>query len=224
MLIGTVSDVRIAPDNKHVDAVLSLEGKEARRLGLGKPAPDLRTQLGSQGITGVKYVDIDFFDPKDNPVAAMPFPIAEHVIPSAPSQLKTMLDSALAALRSLEKILDDVGGQQLPARIAKAIDDADGAVSDLRGLLASLDRAKLPENMAAAVAKMNGVLDSLGGEKGLVASTQELGRTTTSSVQNLDRTLRDIDEAAQAVRELAGSIERRPDMLVKGGRVKKEQP
>jgi paraquat-inducible protein B len=70
---------------------------------------------------------------------------------------------------------------------------------------------------------MDAVLDRLGGEGGLVASTQrvtdsvgDLGRSTSGSAAQLDRTLRDLDETLIALRELAEAIERDPDMLVKG--------
>ena len=61
------------------------------------------------------------------------------------------------------------------------------------------------------------------GDSGLVASTRratdsigDLGRSTSDSTADLERTLRDLDEAAKAIRQLAESIDRDPDMLVKG--------
>ena len=70
--------IEIAADHKHVDVVQDLDVKDIKRMGLAEESalgrktvfhvpPDLRGQLGSQGITGVKFVSIDFFDPKSNP-------------------------------------------------------------------------------------------------------------------------------------------------------------
>ena len=100
----------------------------------------------------------------------------------------------------------------------------------MRRLLKHFDGAQIPDKTAAAidklgdaVAKANAILEGIGGDGGLVASTQratdsigDLGISTKSSAARLERTLRDLDEAAVAIRSLANAIERDPDMLVKG--------
>src|ERR1039457_4633113 len=71
--LGIVSAIDIAPDHRRVDVVSELDTDHVKRMGLteagtvhGKDKfaipPDLRVQLNSQGITGVKFVAIDFFD------------------------------------------------------------------------------------------------------------------------------------------------------------------
>src|SRR6478735_6548740 len=87
--IGHVSAIEIAPDRRHVDVTDELDVADIKRLGLAAVdttsrkktrflvPPELRAQLGSQGITGVKFVQIDFFDPKTNPPPEIPFPIPE---------------------------------------------------------------------------------------------------------------------------------------------------
>ena len=66
--IGNVSAIEIAPDHRMVDVVSELDTADIKRMGLteegkGKPGherfaipPDLRAQLGSQGITGVIFL------------------------------------------------------------------------------------------------------------------------------------------------------------------------
>ncbi len=44
----------------------------------------------------------------------------------------------------------------------------------------------------------------------------DLGRTTATSSARLDATLRDLDEAAHAIRDLALEVQQQPDILVKG--------
>jgi phospholipid/cholesterol/gamma-HCH transport system substrate-binding protein len=244
VLIGSVNAIAIGPDKKHVDVTLALNVAETRTLGLATVTPDLRTQLGSQGITGVKFIDIDFFDPKTNPAPQLSFPTASNYIPARPSLMKglednlevvgqrlpELVDVTVATLRRIETLLQDLHDQRIPNRLAGAVDNIDGAVTDLRNLLRHFDRAQIPEktasaidNLAGAIAKVNAVLDGLGGDGGLVASTQrasesigDLGRTTSGSAAELDKTLRDLDEAARAIRMLAEAINRDPDMLVKG--------
>jgi paraquat-inducible protein B len=44
----------------------------------------------------------------------------------------------------------------------------------------------------------------------------DIGRSLTGGSNELERTLRDLDEAARAVRDLADTIDRKPDILLKG--------
>ena len=251
VLIGSVGQIRLAPDKKHVGVTLELNAADATRLGLAKVTPDVRSQLGSQGITGVKFVNIDFFDPKINPAPELSFPPDEPYIPARPSLMKglgdnleivsqrlpELVEATIATLHRLDAILVDFNDQRIPGRIAKVVGNIDGAVGDLRGLLRNVDHARIPDktataidNLSAAVAKVNTVIDGIGGDGGLVASTQratdsigDLGRSTNGSAAELERTLRDLDEAAVAIRALAEAIDRDPDMLVKG-RAKASKP
>lgn len=244
MPIGSVADIRIAPDHERVDVALAIDAPEARRLNLARAPANLRTQLGTQGITGVKLVDIDLFDPATNPAPVLRFSPGENYIPAAPSLLKglgdnlgfvvqrlpRLVDTTTTTLEKLELNLNDFREERIPGRLGKALDDVDGVVVDLRTVLRHADRARIPEKTAAAVdalsaaiARVDAMVDRIGGDAGLVASTQratesvgELGRVTSGSAQELERTLRDLDEAAQAIRDLAQGIERDPDMLVKG--------
>lgn len=70
--VGTVAAIDVAPDRRRVEVTSDMDVAELRRLGLAevdgrrvrlsKP-PDLRVQLASQGVTGLKYLLIDFYDP-----------------------------------------------------------------------------------------------------------------------------------------------------------------
>ncbi len=242
--IGTIDGIAVAKDDRHVEVVMGLNRERVQALGLVKSAPTLRAQLGTQGITGVKFVDIDIFDPKLYPAPALPFPPAEPYIPAAPSvldamvknlatvgqQLPALVDVMTSTLRKVDDVLGDMKDQRLAERVAKLIDGVDATVADLHRTVGQLDRARIPEKTAAALdnlsdalAKVNGVLDQVGGDGGLVASTQrasnaidELGRTTTSSAREAGQTLRDLDQAAQALRTLADAVDRDPQMLLVG--------
>ena len=60
--------------------------------------PELRVQLGSAGITGVKFILIDFFSIADNPIVPLPFPVPDNYIPSARSTMKNLEDSVVHAV------------------------------------------------------------------------------------------------------------------------------
>jgi ABC-type transporter Mla subunit MlaD len=244
VLIGYLADIEIAPDRKHVDVTLALRTRDAYRLGLDRATPDVRAQLGTQGITGIKFVGIDFFDPKTSPPPQLEFSPAINYIPAKTSLFKglednveliaqrmpSMIDDTTATLHRLASMLDDLRDQQIPGRIAKILDDVDRTVAELRGVVRHVDRAHLPDKTATALDRLtatlgdaSAVLTKVGGDRGLVASAQratdaigDLGRNTVGSTATLEQTLRDLDEAAQAIRELVEAIDRDPDMLVKG--------
>src|SRR5215213_2917631 len=122
--IGHVSAIEVAPDHRHVEVIEELDEKDIKRLGLAETnpvghglkkkelrfsiPPDLRAQLGSQGITGVKFIAIDFFDPKSNPPLPLPFAAADNTIPAATSMMKNLEDTISKAAEKLPELVDAV--------------------------------------------------------------------------------------------------------------------
>jgi phospholipid/cholesterol/gamma-HCH transport system substrate-binding protein len=253
--IGNVSAIEIAPDHRLVDVVSELDVNDIKRLGLSEVAkpkhktkfaipPDLRAQLGSQGMTGVKFIAIDFFDVKSNPAPVLPFETPERYIPAAPSMMKNLEDTITKAMDRLPEMVDAVvmimgrvdrllatlEKEDVAGKVGATMGHADQVLVTMQGVLARIDRQNLGEKAAAtidqlsvAVAKMNSVLDRLDGDKGLLASAKvatdafgEMGRNGNGTQRDLESTLRDVSDAAEAIRSLAAAIERDPDMLLKG--------
>jgi phospholipid/cholesterol/gamma-HCH transport system substrate-binding protein len=256
--IGNVSAIEIAPDHRMVDVVSELDAKDIKRMGLTETSsgkhggkekfaipPDLRAQLGSQGITGVKFIAIDFFDVKSNPAPELPFTVpADHYIPAAPSMMKNLEDTITKAMDRLPEMVDAVvmimgrvdrllatlEKEDVSGKAAATLGHADQVMTTLQTTLARIDKQDLGGKAAGtitelnvAVKKMNGVLDRLDGDKGLLASVKgasdafgEMGRNGRGTQRDLEATLRDVSEAAEAIRTLAESLDRDPDMLIKG--------
>lgn len=259
--IGTVAASDIAPDLRHVKVSMDLYLDDVARLHLtdGPPTPksktkippDLRTQLVGQGITGVKFVQMDFFDVKSNPVEALPFPVGEATIPSAVSTMKSLEDSIVGAVNRIPEliegvmaimlqvnhILEDFDRKGVPdaAKVALVhVDEVmisiDGTLKDLKTSGVIGKSAATVQNVNRAVTKMSALLDKLDGEKGLFASAQkttdafgDLGRNATGTTRELESTLREVREAAEAIRTLADELEKDPDMLLKG-KAKRAKP
>ncbi len=250
--IGNVSAIEVAPDRRHVEVTYSLGVKVLARLGLagateGKETkisipPDLRVQLASTGLTGTKFLQIDFFDTQGLPPPTLPFPVPENYIPAIPSTMKNLEDAIVLAVDQLPEItrqlsgvisrvnliLDDVNGRGLPA---KAVATLDGTVHLLASVQSKLDQlpvAELSRDASAtlngagvAMAKLNRALDRLDGEAGLLASAQRttdsLGDLAGPRLQaSIVDTARDVREAAVAMRQLVEALQRDPDMLLKG--------
>lgn len=251
--IGFVSAIEIAPDHRHVEVVEELDVVDIKRMGLTVKnevktkfdvPPDLRAQLGSQGITGVKFVSIDFFDPKTNPPPPLPFPVPDTYIPAAPSMMKNLEDTITKAMDKLPELVDAVvtimarvdrlvaqlERDDVTGKAALALQHADQVLGSLDTTIRRLDNAKLPDKAATtledvqkAVGKLNAVLDKVDGENGLLASVQRtsdafgsFGRGAGTTTRELDQTLREVREAAEGIRLLTEALERDPDMLLKG--------
>ncbi len=251
--IGNVSSIDIAPDRRHVAITYQLGVSVLDRLGLATglgqettlPAPpDLRAQLGSSGITGVKYVSLDFFDIRSNPALKLPFPVAGNYIPSASSTMKNLEDSVVRAvdafprlaadlttmLQHINIILGDVESQQLPAKVNGVLANADRMIGELRNELGQLKTAELSKDAQAAIARLNTVLTSLddtiarvNGDRGVLTSMQRASDSVGDVAANargygpeLGATMRDLRDAAEAIRQLADALELDSDMLLKG--------
>jgi|tagenome__1003787_1003787.scaffolds.fasta_scaffold20939483_3 phospholipid/cholesterol/gamma-HCH transport system substrate-binding protein len=251
--IGNVSAIDVASDQRHVEIIYSLGVKVLSRLGLagtsqGKETrillpPSLRVQIASTGLTGTKYLQIDFFDGANTPPPpVLPFPLPENYIPATPSTMKNLEDAVVRAVDMIPEltrdlgalvgrvnvILDDVNSRGLPGKAAAALDDSHELVASLRGKLDQLRVEELSREAAAtlkgarlAVAKMERVLARLDASDGLLASVQRSSDSFSDVAgprlgANLDDTGRDLREAAVAVRQLVDALQRDPDMLIKG--------
>ncbi|CAN5908503.1 MlaD family protein [soil metagenome] len=255
--IGSVSAIEIAPDHRMVDVVSELDVTDIKRMGLtetghAKPGkerfavpPDLRAQLGSQGITGVKFIAIDFFDIKSNQAPELPFKVdPDHYIPAAPSMMKNLEDTITKAMDRLPEMVDAVvmimgkidrqlavlEKEDFAGKVASTFGHADQVMTTVQATVARIDRANIGGKAAGtltelqlAVNKLNAVLERLDGDKGLVASAThateafgEMGRNGRGTQRDLEATLRDVSEAAEAIRSLTEALERDPDMLLKG--------
>jgi phospholipid/cholesterol/gamma-HCH transport system substrate-binding protein len=252
--IGSVSVIDIAPDHRHVAVTCRLEVGQLNELGLAVERgarkaqmavpPDLRVQLGSSGLTGVKFISIDFFPAQDNPIIPLPFPLPENYIPSARSTMKNLEDSVVHAvdrfpeladqivqlLGKISHLLEDVTDEHIPAKASATLGRVNEVLAYAQEVLRRADIEKLSHdaqeamsNLSVTVTKMNGLIERLQGEKGLIASVErasnavgDVAHGATGVGQSLEETMRDVQEAAAAVQRLGDALDRDSDMLLKG--------
>ena len=246
--VGKVSVIDVAPDRRHVEVGYELAVSVLGRLGLATDRgeatrisvpPDLRVQLGSTGVTGVKYVQIDFFDVTGHPPPRLPFPVPANYIPATPSTLKNIEESVVravsdfpalaeqmvAVLGRVDRMLAELEQKQIPDKAASTLAQADQTFALLRAKLEQVQARELSQQAQTTLAsldttatKMQRVLERVDGERGLLASAQRASDSLGDVAVGLevDETLRDVREAAEAIRELVDALEREPDMLLKG--------
>lgn len=230
--VGQVGEITFAPDNRMIEVRMDMETSLIKRV-VGEPhgvRPDLRAQLASQGLTGSRFVSIDFFDATMNPPPIMSFALPEHYIPAAKSQQKSIEDSVTKAMDSLASLVGTMSQEGLSEKTVQAMTTANDVLTTLEQFLKGIDRQHIPQRatatidqVRAAVEKVSLALDRVGGETGLIATTQrsvssfgEAGRNATGATRDLDETLSEVRDAAAAIRLLADELEREPDILLKG--------
>ena len=249
--IGTVSIIDIASDQRLVEVTSALWVKDLKQMGLSKGTgrelrfvvpDDLRAQLASQGLTGVKFLQIDFFRVKDNPRPVLPFPEPANYIPAARSTLKSLEDSIVKTLNRLPEIAESVlritgkidlllgEFHALPTSVASVVGHADQLLGSANAAVREAQLKQLSQKAQSAISSIHGtaeratsLLTRLDGNDGLAASAQratgalgDVAIGARSLPQELETTLRDIQSVAAAIQRLADALERDPDMLLKG--------
>lgn len=248
--IGTIHNVDIGPDRKHVKVEMDLDSKDVRRLGLADDEehvhipPELRTQIVSQGITGVKFTQIDFFDPKTSPVEELPFPVRNNYVPATASLLKSLEDAVVNAVSRLPEMADKVVGiisnidgllaeirkSNVSETAVKTLEYADTVMKDVDKLVNQVHDSNVVgkaagtiENLDKAVTNLNKGLEKISSDTGVLTSVQratdayaDLGRNANGTNRELEKTLREVRETVESIKSLVDALERDPDMLIKG--------
>jgi paraquat-inducible protein B len=251
--IGRVAGIDVAPDHRHVQVANELFVEQLGRLGLHSIArgdtglsvhPNLRVQLGSTGITGVKFILLDYFDGKAYPALVLPFKAPQNTIATTPSTMKNLEDSVVRAtnqfpdiaaalletITKLNGLLDSVEEQRLPSRASETLGETDSAMRELRAQLKALNAGALSAHAEQNLTELNqtlvGVnrlLTRLESDQGLMKSAEraansmdEVARGAHSVGPELELTMREVRGAARSIRRFMDTLERDPDMLLKG--------
>jgi ABC-type transporter Mla subunit MlaD len=225
---------------------LRSQGLEAKRDGrsyLAMP-PSLRAQLAVIGLTGQEIVALDYVDPSTHPIPELPFRTSERTIPAAPSLLTTIANSVEAASDQLPGLvasgreLADEGlgllrplrGQDVAGEVRATLRQADEVLASIQRITNQLAAERTPQNLGRAVASLDSalsslraVLDGMGGERGLLSGTQRAADALVGTTQatnplgrELAETLRNAQGTLEALRRLVDTIDREPDVLIKG--------
>ncbi len=256
VVVGRVARIDVAPDRRHVAVTSALSTEQLGDLGLSEGEggqtrllmpTELRMQLVSQGLTGLKFLQIDFFDPRLYPAPVLSFAPPERYIPAAVSTVKTIESSVVSASDSLPemmqgltrvsdraaRMMEQLETQKLPEHLAETLAHLDLLLGHMNDAIVGLDLKGLSTQARAGIARLNAtvaradaILERLDGDHGLFASAQRatdaFGDFATMSPDigsDLSDTLHDIRAAATSIQRVADALERDPDMLIKGRKV-----
>lgn len=256
--VGRVSAIDIAENLRHVQVTSELNVEQVGRLNLGTHSkghsgivmhPDMRVQLAQAGITGVKFILIDFFESKTNPVVPLPFKPPRNYIPTAASTMKNLEDSVVKTANRFPEIADDAARAMLqiksvaeqleqghlPERAGETLTQANATLADVSTQLKAMNTAQLSAEAAKNLREFNvilvrtsALLARLDGEQGLFHNAErsadaigEVARGARTLGPEMELTLREVRGAARSIKRLADELERDPDMLLKGRAVRK---
>jgi phospholipid/cholesterol/gamma-HCH transport system substrate-binding protein len=228
--LGTVANITIAPDGRHVRVDTQIFTQELKRLGLSVDstmAPEVRVQLASAGITGVKFLQVDFFEPARYPTLPLPFPTDGILISSVPSTLKGLeaalnefLDQLPAYGKNIQLVLEEARGAlaQLKA-VAGTMQDEKGPVQTL---VRRVDTAVSTIEGAVREAQLNQTAAAIRATAGSVSqASNTLGHTAgqySGMSDQIEASLKGLRETLESVRALTTDLNRDPSALLRGKR------
>lgn len=233
--VGTVSEISVASDLRHVRVVSLVYQDVLRRLGLSEGSTNLqqavagdsalRVQLVSSGVTGVKFLSIDFFDKRRFPEEKLPFDPGPDYLPSTPSTLKSIEEAAVEV------------GVQLPAltmrasetlvRLANSVENLERALQPLLAedgsiarVLSQYERTGAQIERSAAALEVEIKAAQLPATTAAVrsASTAVVGFASDMSVTADDarESMAVLQTTLDSIRALSDYLERDPAALVRG--------
>jgi phospholipid/cholesterol/gamma-HCH transport system substrate-binding protein len=233
--VGTVADITIAPDHRHVQVTSDIYVDAIKRLGLGDHAPRkgeefinplLRVQLVAAGITGVRFLQTDFFHPQRFPEPTLPFEPPWNYIPSAPSTLKSLGDTATDVVNRLPDIETRVADTLVTMNAA--LGSIDRFVTDLHDENAPFNR--LLVQLRTTAVKLDGTLAEaeLGGTtasiRNAAGAVHEAAAGFSDMREDLQASLATLRETLDSFRTVADSLERDPSVLLRGPRQDAPRP
>lgn len=155
----------------------------------------LRARLGSQGITGLAYIELDFVDPVKFPAEKVPWTPREIYLPSMPSTLTQVQDAATALAvklqginiermaTTLQAILDDLHGELGSGNTRTAMADLAGLAKTLRGGAEAADLPGLAADLRGLTTALRGTLDGKETRALITASAQAAERLAAATAK-----------------------------------------
>jgi len=195
--IGSVKSIGFAPDGRAVEVVLDSYSDVMRKLGLESAYTDptrphagienVYAQLASSGITGGKYILVDFRDTGKElpPMNEFDFELGNDVMLTVQSTVESLEQLLVKAAETLPETLDDLSG--MAGRARELIDSIDFSSTQ-----ASL------EEMAATIRDQANALDVATLQRDVEGALEEGRRTLVS--------LREVTEFLLERREQIGGM------------------
>lgn len=182
----------------------------------------LRVRIEPQGITGLNYLDIDYFDPRRFPTIWPPWKPRYYYIPSAPGELTSFLDSINGILHEVEKL--NIGGlsqtgTELLENLNKAVVGAqvDKISADLQNLIRDAQGVLQQSDIPALSAEAKSFLANLeASNRELQKILKNIEPATKVSPADVQRLMDGLTATATNLEQLSAEVKKRPSLLLWG--------
>lgn len=182
----------------------------------------LRVRIEPQGITGLNYLEVDYYNPTRFPALWPPWKPHDYYIPSAPGELTSFLDSINGILHEVEKL--NIGGisesgTELLQNLNKAVVGAqvDKVSSDLQTLIQDangiLQKSDIPA-LSSDARKFLGQLESTNRElRKILGNIEPATKLNPAQIRDL---MSGLAATATNLEQLSNEVKKRPSLLLWG--------
>jgi phospholipid/cholesterol/gamma-HCH transport system substrate-binding protein len=179
--VGTVSDLRLAPDDpRRVIARVKLRAETPVKI-------DTRAKLSFTGLTGTAFIQLTGGSPNAQPLRGDDNDDVP-VIQTEASALQNIAETANRLVARLDQVLSDENIRNI-AKTLDSIQSATGSIAEQRE-----DLGKLIVNARVASEKLSSTLDTTNGA--IASLDRELVNKLPGLIGKLDSTLNRLDSAA----------------------------
>ena len=204
--VGSVSKITILVDRRlvQVDMEIELDSfggtlDSFESYFLSELQQGLRCRMEFLGITGMKFIDLDYFAKAGDKLPDVPNFVGDPsaiYVPSVPSSFRDISQSLVTAVEHISKIKFD----ELAEKIDRALSDFSGLLADpaLKSTIARINDAA--ENLETTTAAVSRALD----EKRIVRFMESLEALVRMVTAETDRAR--ISESMESFRAAANSI------------------
>lgn len=229
MTIGNVRDIRAALDRHHLAVQMSIDVQKLEEIGLRDPDdPDpravlipygLRARIERSFVTGVAFLQTDFFDITRYPIPQYPFEIEGNTLHSVPSSQKTfergvedLLVSVPQLIVSLEALTEELHVSLQGAELGETMKVLRAVLEDTRRAVTAFDWPKVydktVETIGAATdasVELKGLAGDLRAEDGVLT---RLSNDLHSLTTQLEETMRlaEIPALTASLRRAADTV------------------
>ncbi len=213
--MGRVERITFAPNGRDVEVHLGIYGDVIERLGLSRgvlfpspgesgDVPSVRIQINRSGLTGITFLEADFFDPKLYPERRLDFSVPRNTIPSQPSTLAGLGQSLTETMAQLPELTAGLSG----------------LIARLDARLEQLDTEGLLRQTAQTLLRAEQAFELLGGPKASEALTgiAQASGSIDGLGADVQATLGDLRDTLKSFNRLAQLLERDPAALLHGRR------
>jgi len=182
----------------------------------------LRVRIEPQGITGLNYLEVDYYNPTRFPALWPPWKPHFYYIPSAPGELTSFLDSINGILHEVEKL--NIGGisesgTELLQNLNKAVVGAqvDKVSSDLQALIQDangiLQKSDIPA-LSTDARKFLGQLESTNRDlRRILGNIEPATKLNPAQIREL---MSGLTATATNLEQLSNEVKKRPSLLLWG--------